>query len=468
MAAGHPDLAVLGDPERRARERRPDRADLDRVGPVDGGGRRGLGQAVALEHAQAEPAVEVAEPFAERCAAGDGVHHVAAERRAQLAVDQPVGDGVLGLEHGVCARRRLVGTRVGDRDLGGPAEQAQLDARAGLLLGRVVDLLEDPRHGEQEGRAERLQVRQQVLGVGGVAEHCAGRDAQHLDEPREHVRERHEEQRARIGLRAHLTEPVRPVEGQADEVAVGELDALGSSRRPGRVDDRREVIHPGQSAATLDLGVGHPGAGRHERGDGLGVDDEHPPELRKFAACLGHDRGVRGGLDDREADVGVGQDPADLFHRGRLVDRDAHGAGGPDREVEDRPLVPRVRHERDPLAGRDSEGHEPLGDRGDLRGEGACGHGDPGAAQPRLALREGALGCPGDALRQHRADARRGRDVDQGGGRELEHVRGSRGKGTGVTLTGAAASSRFEVAPGVALGLPLARGWRGQPRPRAQ
>ena len=57
-------------------------------------GRGGLGEAVALEDRDADAAEEVAEAGAERGAAGDGVLHLAAHRRAQLAVDELVEDGV--------------------------------------------------------------------------------------------------------------------------------------------------------------------------------------------------------------------------------------------------------------------------------------------------------------------------------------------------------------------------------------
>ena len=56
----------------------------------------GLGQAVALEHGQPDAAVEVAEPLAERGAAGDGELAAAAERVAQPAVDEPGERRVLG------------------------------------------------------------------------------------------------------------------------------------------------------------------------------------------------------------------------------------------------------------------------------------------------------------------------------------------------------------------------------------
>ena len=73
MAAAEQDLAVVGDPGAHAGQRLTDRADLVAAGLVHGRRGRGLGHPVALEHGDADAAEEVAEPLAQRRAAGDGV-----------------------------------------------------------------------------------------------------------------------------------------------------------------------------------------------------------------------------------------------------------------------------------------------------------------------------------------------------------------------------------------------------------
>ena len=101
------------------------------------GGQRGggLGEAVALEHVDADAAVEVAEPLAERGAAGDGVRALAAERGTQLAVDQPVEDAVLGAEpQAGCPT--LEAARPGDRHVGGPVEDLAPAVGDGALARR--------------------------------------------------------------------------------------------------------------------------------------------------------------------------------------------------------------------------------------------------------------------------------------------------------------------------------------------
>src|ERR1700684_1777967 len=63
------------------------------------------------------------------------------------------------------------GAAVGDRGLGRGGEDLLLGiAGRGLLLGRVVDLLEDPGHGEQEGRAGLRQSLGDRRRVGPVHE----------------------------------------------------------------------------------------------------------------------------------------------------------------------------------------------------------------------------------------------------------------------------------------------------------
>ncbi len=84
------DLAVVGDADGDARQGRPDRADLEVGGQVDSERCGRLGEAVALEDAHAQAAVEVAEAEAQRRGPGDGVLHAAAQRGADLRQHQPV------------------------------------------------------------------------------------------------------------------------------------------------------------------------------------------------------------------------------------------------------------------------------------------------------------------------------------------------------------------------------------------
>ena len=180
------DLAVVGDPDGVAGNRGADGADLDQFGRVHRDGGRGLGQPVAFQDLHADALEEVAQPFAERAAAGDGVGHVAAHGGAELAVDELVEQGVLELE-AEAHLAGLPGPGVVDGGVRGAVEDGALAAVLGLGQGRVVDLFEDARHGEDEGRLVALQVRQEVLDVRRVRHRDAGGDRQHRDEAREDV-----------------------------------------------------------------------------------------------------------------------------------------------------------------------------------------------------------------------------------------------------------------------------------------
>jgi hypothetical protein len=103
--------------------------------------------------------------------------------------------------------------------------------------------------------------------------------------------------------------------------------------------------------------------------------------VRQIAAHPADERGVHGRLDDDGPHVRVGQDPVHLVGRRRLVDRHPDRPRGPDREVDDGPLVPGAGHDRDSVARVDAARDEPLRDRGHLVGERAGRHRRPAAVE---------------------------------------------------------------------------------------
>ena len=163
-------FVVVGEAHAVAGQQLSDRADLDVVDLVHGDRRAGLGQPVALVDGQADAAVEVAEPGAQRCAAGDRAAAVAAERGAQLAVDQPVEQRVLGPQQQARRRRESCAWLYSIAVLTAALEDAALAVVAGVLFGGVVHLLEHPRHRHHQRRLEHPERRHQVLDVTGEAE----------------------------------------------------------------------------------------------------------------------------------------------------------------------------------------------------------------------------------------------------------------------------------------------------------
>ena len=110
--AAEQDLAVVGDPGGDAGQGLADGADLVAARLVDRRRGRRLGHAVALEHGDARAAEEVAEPLAQRRAARYRVGDLAADGRAQLAVDEAIEQRVAGLQaQAGAARIRWPGCR---------------------------------------------------------------------------------------------------------------------------------------------------------------------------------------------------------------------------------------------------------------------------------------------------------------------------------------------------------------------
>src|SRR5262249_44768108 len=71
-----------------------------------------------------------------------------------------------------------------------------------------------------------------------------------------------------------------------------------------------------------------------------------------------------------------------LLGAGGFVDRHGDRADGPDRVVDQRPLVPGLGHQPDPLARLDARRDQALRDVGHLPGELPGGHVGPGVADP--------------------------------------------------------------------------------------
>ena len=233
----------------------------------------------------------------------------ASQQASQSGEDHPVEDGSLCAQAPAQPVRGVQGPRVGDRGLGGQSEDLLLGAgRAGV--GRVVDLLEYARYRDDEGRAEGGQVRHQVLHIGRVPEDPGRRaDDRDLDESSQHMGQGQEQQRANLRGLEHVRNVGDGVDPQVDEIAVSELDALGTAGCARGVDDRGQVRalqirDAGVEVGTADAagavgarcrrcrrsGSGRGGlvlpARRHELGDGALGEGQYPQ-----SAQLGHGRG---------------------------------------------------------------------------------------------------------------------------------------------------------------------------------
>ncbi len=384
-------LAVVRDAHHGARQRLADRTDLGLVPRVEGRGRTGLGQAVALQHREADAAEEVAEPLAQRGAAGDRVLAAPAEDRVQLAVDQLGEELVLELQAEGRTARGVQRTAVGDGRLGRRVEDLALAVGLGLGARRVVDLLEDARHTEDQRGPEGLELVGQVLDVRHAAQADRRQYGRHLHQAPEDVRGREEEQHGALAGAEERAEALHHVAAFGEEVAVGQHAALGAAGGARGVDDRRRVVGVGEGAALLDLGVGDLRAGGLQRVQRPLLDLPDLAQLRQPVAQRGHGRAVAGALHDDGDGAGVAEDPLDLLGGAGLVHGDGDAARGPDREVDQHPLVAGAGDQGDPVAGADAGRDEALGRGPDLREELGRGHVLPPAVGG-LAAHDGGVG----------------------------------------------------------------------------
>ena len=248
------DLAVVGDPHLGAGQRQPDRAELAVVRPVDEAAAPRLGQPVAFEDQHARRVEELGDVLVERRRAGDEVADPAAEPLPHLAnTSRSASPYFRPTCSGIAApRRRALLTRC-------PSSMAQAKMRAltppsrAPWTPRVVDLLEDARHGGHDRRldAPRLSTiwsRRPSIAVATPMSIIA--DLQHLAE---RVRQRQpEELQVVFGDQLDLADRV----GGVRPVVVGQLHALGPAGGARRVDERGQVVRADGVDHRVVLGLG--------------------------------------------------------------------------------------------------------------------------------------------------------------------------------------------------------------------
>ena len=191
-------VAALGEPDLGVRGRRSLRAEAERVRAVDGAGRGGLGEAVALEHQDAAGVEELEQLRGDRGGADQREAHPAAEDLPDAVEEDTVGQFVADTRHDADAAAASFGPADLAAGPHGAVHQLPADG-SGLLVGLVVDLLEDARDGGEVGRCQVGQVVEHRLHVPAPEpERGAGVDGEELDEPREHVGEREERVEERV------------------------------------------------------------------------------------------------------------------------------------------------------------------------------------------------------------------------------------------------------------------------------
>ncbi|MNX71346.1 hypothetical protein D3C86_1026580 [compost metagenome] len=360
-AAGQ-DLAVLGDLDLDVGEGLAHRADPGAAGPVHGDDRRGLGEAIALEHRDAEDLEEHAHLARQSGAARDAAAQAAAGALAHLREDELVGELELHGGPGTGLLPLLPGHEDAAAEVQGPGEQGALDQRA--LVDRAehpgADLLVDARHADDEGRLDLDQVGGDgvhglgVSGAGALGEEGVVGDAL------EDVAQGQEAQGAVLGLEVDQVQHAARV-GRV--VAVAEHDPLGVARGARGVDDRGDALGLDGALPVGDLVVVL-GAERLALGDEVGeLDDLETGALAGFRVHDHHQAqrvGFLGGFEDlvalldRRADhdlgAGVVEDVGQLLGREGHVDRDVDGPDALDGHVRLDPLGAVLAQEGDAIA----------------------------------------------------------------------------------------------------------------------
>ena len=136
-------------------------------------------------------------------------------------------------------------------------------------------------------------------------------DDRDLHEPTEHMGQWQEQQESDLRPAQDLGHVGADVDAQVHQVAVAELDALGTARGARRVDDRRQGLRGQGRAALVELG------GLHEPQDVLALHAQDA-QVRQLGHGGGQSADHRGHglvLHDHELHPGVGEDPLGLIGR---------------------------------------------------------------------------------------------------------------------------------------------------------
>ena len=412
-------LAVVGDPELGAVERRPDRAELVVVRAVDAGSCGGLGEPVALEDQDSRGVEPLGDVTVERGGTRDEEAHPAAETLADLGEDEPVVEAVLERQRDRDVRTVTAQLVDLEPDREGPVEDLLLDAPVGLghRDDPAMGLLEDAWCRTHERRPDDREVVDDLLhpAVDGGEE--ADRELGRQQNLAERVGQREPQE---LGV-VDGEDPKR-LDGDAfvGPRGVRQPDALGLAGRTGRVDQGCEIVAPGLADSLLDdVGLLHEqlGAERlevvecdHPVAVALAVENDdfaQVGQLRPLLAELGDLDVV---LGERDSRVGVGQDERHVHrHRGR-VDRGGRRPRSQDGEVGEHPLVASSGGDGDSSLRLDSQGDQPRGNPADPFTR--LSPGDRGPAVAFGVAVSGPRGRRRDPVEEHPPETR-GTAVDQ-------------------------------------------------------
>ncbi len=310
--AGIDDLHVYG-PQRTA-----DGADKARLLRRDRRAAAAFGQSVRLEDVKAKGLQVLTDLGIEARAARDEIPHLGAQRVVRLS------------EEDLAQVESHRPAHAGEAHKYSEGPLLQATALAHLLHHFFVDKVKELGHAAEKGDAAVAQPAQQFAGVELLEiDHAATRRKRHQQVG--HLRqgvEQGKDAQDRVAL-IHA-DVVEDGLGFSVEIGVGQHHALGVARRPGGVEQDRDII--GAAGVRLESrgAGGKHGVERREAG-GAGIE-QGDPDISEPYDCLLGDFKV-GRVGEYQAGSAVHEQ---LLHLGRLergVERYRHGAPGHDAEV---------------------------------------------------------------------------------------------------------------------------------------
>lgn len=207
-------------------------------------------------------------------------------------------------------------------------------------------------------------------------------DRRDLDHPPEDMGEREEEQCrglvARLGVEDRLPAAQHRVRLE-HEVGVGDHTSLGAAGGTRGVDHRGHGVRGDRPAVPVHHLVVETVARREQLRHRVGVELPEPFEPGQPVDHRTDGHGVVLVLHQTGRDLGVVEHPVDLLGGGGGIDGYGLGADGPEREVEERPLVAGTGHDRDAVPEPYAVREQPLGQPEHVVTEGGGGHVPPSA-----------------------------------------------------------------------------------------
>ena len=415
VVAANQDLSILGDSNLNPWQRHSHRPEFRFPGPVEGGGRGGLGQAITFEDLETDP-VEEADDLGRyrRRSAHTDQDLIEAQGFSNSLEDEPVGQFPLPAQETGCWPARLVGGRPAGRHPERPVadQPARPVNRVQPYLNARVDFFPEARHRGEIGRVHLTHHLHHLVRIRTEIDLAARAELSQLaHHPFQDVSQGKVGNHAVLGRAGEAFQRVLSRPGQ---VSVREDGRLWGSRRAGGVDQAGHIVRPhrlppaGQqpravaSECVTPAQCFRPGDHPAVQLRRIAFDQDHPFQGREFVAQsgdlveqvpVGHDQDLR---------FGVVEQVGHLIGSKGWIDRHRHRPGMQDAEVRDLPLRTVGRPDGDPVLGAEPLVQDRVAQAADAISVFAPAHRGPLVAG--LEMQRGCVGAAGSGHLEQRRD----------------------------------------------------------------